>query len=271
VRAAITKLTPDTPTKDAARLWWALANDQSAGARACATAADTARVLWETLQDRPMAGMAAARTAGLLIRAGDEAGARRSAEAAWAILPTMKPNLIKAGTLGDLATYQCFAGLDAAAMDAARRAYAASLAICEKFNDQNGMLIVSGNLAELQAKHSDYGGAIASAKRNVSLSRAGRDWYNLTHSLLNLTSYALLAARAGALEVAAQLAGHTEHFWTAHQETMQPTEQRVWDALMALFEAAAVAGTLPAETRTALMAQGAALSIREALDLKFGL
>lgn len=41
--------------------------------------------------------------------------------------------------------------------------------------------------------------------------------------------------------------------------------------LMALFDAAAAAGTLPAETRTALMAQGAALSLREALDLKFGL
>jgi hypothetical protein len=151
-------------------------------------------------------------------------------------------------------------------------------------------------------------GAIASAKRNVSLSRTGRNWGILTYSLLNLTSYALLAgddaaaaqaareavplviemedhligacftgdlallaARAGALAVAAQLAGHTEHFYAAHQQTMEPIEQSVWDALMAQFDAAAVAGTLPAETRTAQMAQGATLSLRAALDLKFGL
>jgi predicted ATPase/class 3 adenylate cyclase len=308
VRTAITKLTPDTPTKDAARLWSALSGDQSAGARACATASETARALFEMLQDRPMAGLAAARTAFLLLRAGDEAQGRRFAEAARAILPIIKPNLIQAGMLGDLAAYQALAGSDATAMNAARRDYAASLEICEKFNDQSGVLIVSASLAELQAKLGDYGGAITSAKRNVSLSRAQRDWYGLTYSLLNLTSYALLAgddaaaaqaareavplvieledhhigacftgslallaARAGALAVAAQLAGHTENFWTAHQETMQPIEQRVWDALMALFEAAAAAGTLLAETRIALMAQGATLSLRAALELKFGL
>ncbi|WP_460252863.1 adenylate/guanylate cyclase domain-containing protein [Acidiphilium sp. MT5] len=308
VREAITKLTPDTPTKDAARLWRALSSDQSAGARACTTAAETARALYEMLQDRPMAGWAASRTAFLLLRAGDEAGARRSAEAARAILPTIKPNLIQAGMLGQLAAYQYLAGSDAAAMDAARRDFAASLAIHEKFNNQNGVLTVSGNLAELQATLGDYDGAIASVKRNSALSRARRDWYNLTGDLVNLTSYALLAGddaaavqaareavplviemedhaigacftgdlallatRAGALAVAAQLAGHTEHFWTVHQQIMDPTEQSVWDALMALFEAAAVAGTLPAETRAALMAQGATLSLRAALELKFGL
>jgi hypothetical protein len=308
VREAMTKLTPDTPTKDAAQLWMALSFDPSAGVRACATAAQTARALWETLQDRPMVGRAAALTARLLIRAGDEAGARRSAEAAWAILPTIKPNLVKAPILSNLASYQTLAGSDATAMEAARRDFAASLEIFEKFNNQIGMLMVSSNLVELQAKHGDYGGAIASVRRNATLGRVRRDWYNLSYDLVNLTSYALLAgddaaaaqaareavplviemedhhigacftgslallaARAGALAVAAQLAGHTEHFWTAHQQTMGATEQRVWDALMALFDVAAVAGTLPAETRTALMAQGAALSLREALELKFGL
>ncbi len=308
VREAMTKLTPDTLTKDAARLWLAVSFDQSAGARACATAAETARALYETLQDRPMAGAAAASTAFLLIRAGDEAGARRSAEAARAILPTIKPNLVQASILGELATYQSFAGSDATAMEAARRDYAASLTIHEKFNNQSGVLVISGNLADLQAKLGDYRGAIASAKRNAALTRARRDWYNLTYDLMNLTSYALLAgddaaavqaareavplviemedhhigacftgglallaARAGNLEVAAQLAGHTEHFWTANQTTMVSTEQLVWDALIALFDAAAAAGTLPTETRIALMVQGAALSLREALELKLGL
>ncbi|GAA5266490.1 hypothetical protein ACOSOMT5_P2917 [Acidiphilium sp. MT5] len=308
VRTAITKLTHDTPTKDAARLWLSLSFNPSAGARAQATTSETARALYEMLQDRPMAGLAASGISFYLLRAGDEARARRSAEAARAILPIIKPNLIQAGMLSNLATYQYLAGSDATVIEAARRDFAASLEIYEKFNDQNGVLNVSGNLAELQAKLGDYGGAITSAKRNVSLSRAQRDWYGLTYSLLNLTSYALLAgddaaaaqaareavplvieledhhigacftgslallaARAGALAVAAQLAGHTENFWTAHQETMQPIEQRVWDALMAQFDAAAVAGTLPAETRAALMAQGATLSLRAALELKFGL
>ncbi|WP_460254145.1 hypothetical protein, partial [Acidiphilium sp. MT5] len=136
----------------------------------------------------------------------------------------------------------------------------------------------------------------------------GRNWAILTHSLVNLASYALLAgddaaaaqaareamplvieledysigacftgdlallaARAGALAVAAQLAGHTENFYATHQQAMDPTEQSVWDALMVLFDAAAVAGTLPTETRAALMAQGATLSLRAALELKFGL
>jgi hypothetical protein len=223
-------------------------------------------------------------------------------------LPIIKPNLIKASMLERLAVYQYRAGSDAAAMDAARRDFAASLAIDEKFNNHPGVLVVSGNLAELQAKLGDYGGAITSAKRNVSLSRAQRDWYSLTYSLVNLTSYALLAgddaaaaqaarevmplviemedygigasftgdlallaARAGALEVAAQLAGHTEHFYAAHHETMETIEQSVWNALMAQFDAAAVAGTLPAETRAALMAQGATLSLRAALELELGL
>ncbi len=234
--------------------------------------------------------------------------ALRSAEAARAMLSAMKPNLIKASTLSDLATYQYIAGFDAAAMDAARRDFAASLEIFEKFNNHSGVLIVSGNVADLQAKLGDYPGAIASVRRNVTLGRARRDWYNLTYDVVNLTSYALLAgddaaasnavpeavllvieledhaigagltgslallaARAGALEVAAQLAGHTKQFYELNQQPMEPIEQRVWDALMALFDAAAVAGTLPAETRTALLAQGAALSLREALELKLGL
>jgi predicted ATPase len=303
-RIAIAKLTPDTPTKDAARLWLSLSFDPSAGARAQASAAETARALFETLQDRPMAGWAATSAAIFLVRAGDEAGARRSAEAARAMLPTTPPNLIKAGMLSDLATYQYLASSDATAIEAARRDFAASLEIYEKFNNHSGVLIVSGNVADLQAKLGDYGGAIASVRRNVALGRARRDWYNLTYDAVNLTSYALLAgddaaasnavqeaallvieledraisagltgslallaARAGALAVAAQLAGHTENFWTAHQQPMEPIEQRVWDALMAQFDAAAAAGTLPAETRTALMAQGAVLSLHEALEL----
>ncbi|GAA5265455.1 adenylate/guanylate cyclase domain-containing protein [Acidiphilium sp. MT5] len=305
-REAITKLTPDTPTKDAARLWLSLSFDPSAGARAQASAAETAWTLFDTLQDRPMVGWAAASNAIFLIRAGDEAGALRSAEAARAMLPAMKPNLIKASTLSDLATYQYIAGSDAAAMDAARRDFAASLEIFEKFNNHSGVLIVSGNVADLQAKLGDYPGAIASVRRNVTLGRARRDWYNLTYDVVNLTSYALLAgddaaasnavpeavllvieledhaigagltgslallaARAGALEAASRLAGYTKQFYELNQQPMEPIEQRVWDALMAQFEAAA--DKLPAEARLALMAQGAALSLREALDLKFGL
>jgi hypothetical protein len=48
---------------------------------------------------------------------------------------------------------------------------------------------------------------------------------------------------------------------------MQPIEQRVWDALMALFTEAETTGKLPPETTDHHLAAGAALSLQDALKL----
>jgi predicted ATPase len=303
-RAAMAKLAPDTPGEDAAWLWFSLSGDRSAGARANAAAAERALALFKTLQDRQRAGRAAAMAALHLVRAGDTAGAKDFAEVARAILRTSPPNLNKAIMLSDLAAAQSFAARDATDFAAARRDYAAALEIFETFNDRAGMLTVSGNLAEIQAKLGDYAGAIENARRNVAGGRARRDWFNLAYDLVNLTSYyllvgddaaaaqaareavpivaelddrqagttltgglALLAARAGALETAAKLAGHTNQCYLSSQEPMQPIEQRVWDALMALFTEAETTGKLPPETTDHHLAAGAALSLQDALKL----
>jgi hypothetical protein len=82
---------------------------------------------------------------------------------------------------------------------------------------------------------------------------------------------ALLAARAGAWDMAVKRAGHTDQFYLSTQQTMEVVQQRVWDALMALFNAAEATGALTAQTRTPLMEQGAALSLQEALRLPMAL
>jgi hypothetical protein len=260
--------------------------------------------LFETLQDRQRAGRAAAATAFHLVRAGDPAEAEGFAEAARAILRTSPPNLNKASTLSDLAAVRVIAARDATDFAAARRDYAAALEIHETFNDRAGMLIVSGNLAEIQAMLGDYAGAIENARRNVAEGRARRNLRSLANHLVNLTSYcllvgddaaaaqaareavplvaelddpqngadftgglALLAARAGAMDTAAKLAGHTNQYYLSAQTPMQAVEQRVWDALMALFTEAETTGKLPPETTDQHLAAGATLSLQDALKL----
>jgi hypothetical protein len=304
VREAVAKLAPDAPGEDAAWLWFSLSLDRSAGVRANVAAAERALALFETLQDRQGAGRAAAVAAFRLEHAGDTAGAKDFAEAARAILQTSPPNLHKAITLDNLASARAIAARDATDSAAARRDYAAALEILETFNDRAGMLSVSGNLAEIQARLGDYAGAIENARRNVAEGRTRRDWRNLTYDLVNLTSYcllvgddaaaaqaareavplvaelddqqagaaftgglALLAARAGALETAAKLAGHTNQYYLSAQELMLTIEQRVWDALMALFTEAETTGKLPPETTDHHLAAGATLSLQDALKL----
>ncbi len=304
IRAAVKKLAPGTAGEDAAWLWLHLADDQSAGARAGLAAAETARALFEALQDRQGAGLAASLAAFYLARAGDAAAARRSADAARAVLRTSPPNLNRATTLCQLAFHQAIAARDVTEFANARRDYAAALEIYEKFNNRAAMLMVSDNLANIQAVLGDYAGAIERAVRNVAQSRNRRDWLRLASCHSNLTSYylltgddaaagqaawealplvaeledkylgacftgrvALLAARAGALETAAKFAGHTSHFYISNQETMETIEQRVWDALMALFTAAETAGKLTPASRAQWQEAGGTLSLQAALKL----
>jgi len=304
VREAVAKLAPDAPGEDAAWLWLSLTLDRSAGVPANVAAAERALALFETLQDRQGAGRAAAAAAFNLVCAGDTAGAEGFTDAARAILRRSPPNLNTAATLSSLAMARTIAARDATDFAAARRDFAAALEIFETFNDRVGMLFVSGNLADIQARLCDYAGAIENARRNVAEGRARRDWPHLTYHLVNLTSYcllvgddaaaaqaareavpivaelddqqagacftgglALLAARAGALETAAKLAGHTNQYYLSVQETMQPVEQRVWDALMALFTEAETTGKLPPETTDHHLAAGATLSLQDALKL----
>jgi predicted ATPase/class 3 adenylate cyclase len=303
-REAMAKFAPDTPGEDAAWLWFLLSHDRSAGVRANAAAAERALALFETLQDRQGAGRAAAMAAFNLVRAGDTARAEGFAEAARAILRTSPPNLNMAIMLSELASARAIAARDATDFAAARRDYAAALEIYETFNDRVVMLTVSGNLADIQARLGDYAGAIENARRNVAEGRARRNWRNLTWDLVNLTSYcllvgddaaaaqaareavplvaelddpqngadftgglALLAARAGAMDTAAKLAGHTNQYYLSAQTPMQAVEQRVWDALMALFTEAETTGKLPPETTDQHLAAGATLSLQDALKL----
>jgi hypothetical protein len=250
-----------------------------------------------------MAGRAAAMAALSLTRAGDAAAAALHADVARAILLTSPPNLTKADILNILGSHQAIAARDAAGLAGAQRDFTAALEIYGKLNHRTQLLSVSGNLAEIQAQLGDYAGAIESAKRNLAQG-LGRE--NMTFTLVNLTSYylvagddaaarqvarealplvadepqygtiftgslALLAARAGALEAAAKLGGYSDHSYVSLQVTREIVEQRVRDALMAVFAEAQAAGTLPAEARDRLMAEGAALPLEAVLklDLKF--
>jgi predicted ATPase/class 3 adenylate cyclase len=301
--AAVPKLTQDMPGEDAAWLWVSHGQDRSVDSRANAAAAKTAQALFEALGNRPMAGRAAAMAALSLTRAGDAAAAALHADVARAILQTSPPNLTKADILNILGSHQAIAARDAADLAGAQRDFTAALEIYGKLNHRTQLLSVSGNLAEIQAQLGDYAGAIESAKRNLAQG-LGRE--NMTFTLVNLTSYylvagddaaarqvarealplvadepqygtiftgslALLAARAGALEAAAKLGGYSDHSYVSLQVTREIVEQRVRDALMAVFAEAQAAGTLPAEARDRLMAEGAALPLEAVLklDLKF--
>jgi predicted ATPase/class 3 adenylate cyclase len=299
-RAALQKLTQDTPGEDAAWLWLSRAQDRTVDSRANAAAAETAQALFDALGNRPMAGRAASIAAFSLTRAGDAAGARRCADAARAILRSSPPNLTKADILNILGSHQVIAARDAADLAGAQRDFTAALQIYGKLNHRTQLLSVSGNLAEIQAQLGDYAGAIESARRNLAQG-PGRDI--TTFTLVNLTSYcllagddaaarratrealplvadnplygalftgslALVAARAGGLEAAAKLAGYTDHAYVSLNEMREAVEQRVWDALLVVFAEAEAAGILPGATRTRLMGEGATLSLEAALNLE---
>jgi predicted ATPase/class 3 adenylate cyclase len=304
VRSAMKLLAPHTPREDAAMLWKGLSSDSSATARASAAPAATAQALFHDLGDRQMEALAASIAAYYLARSGDTAGAEPAANAARVILRKIKPNLISARVLYILAAHSSMAAREAADFAAVRRDYDAALQIYEKLNNQTGILEVSANLADQQASVGDYAGAIESTKRNAAENRARRAWRSLHSDLVNQTTYcllmgdnaaaaraawealphglepfdqgtsaaftgslALLAARTGALETAAKLAGHTSSIDVAHQANFQTVEQLVWDALMALFAQAENSAKLSAADRARLMDEGAALSLEAALKL----
>ncbi|HQT75262.1 MAG TPA: hypothetical protein PLX84_15150, partial [Acidiphilium sp.] len=304
VRAAANKLTPETPGEDAAWIWLALAADSFTSAQVRAEAAERARGLFEVLGDRQMVGVALTRAAFTLALAGDAGGMQHYADAARAILPTIPANLNKATILSNLGGANLIAGGDAADLAAIEGDWAAALEIFERLNDQGGMLLTSGNLAEIQAIRGDYQSAIALATRNAVQNRSRRDWYNLSNDLKNLTSYcllaadngaasgatrealpliadlddqqtwaafagnlALLAARAGALEMAASLKGYEEHYYISNEQTREAIERRVHQALMGLFAAAEADGTLSGAKRVQLMQAGAEMTVEAVQQL----
>ncbi|OZB37890.1 MAG: hypothetical protein B7X48_15070, partial [Acidiphilium sp. 34-60-192] len=297
VSAAANKLTPETPAEDAAWLWYALAADTSTSARVRADAAERARGLFEALGDRQMVGVALALAAYTLALAGDAVGMKRHADAARAMVPTIPANQNKATILFNLGAAMMIAGGDVADLAAVEYDLAAALEIFERFNNHRGMLEVSINLAEIQAVRGDYHAAIELATRNAVEYRSRRAWYGLVHSLTNLASYcllaednaaaaravrealpliadldeqqlgaifagslALLAARAGALEMAASLKGYEEHYYISNGQAREPIERRVHEALMGLFAAAEADGTLSGAKRVQLMQAGAEMT-----------
>jgi predicted ATPase/class 3 adenylate cyclase len=304
-RAAIKKLAPDTPLEDAARLWANLTSDHTATPRAVAASAETAQALFHALGDVPMEGLTAAIAAYYLTLAGDEAGAQVRADVAYANLNKFGPNLTSARILYILAACPSVAARRKQAFPDADDDNIAALKIYRKFNNQTGILEVSANLADKQARSGDYAGAIESTMRSAVQNCARRDWLSLHCDLVNQTTFcllagddaaaaraarealpyslepfdqawtsaftgslALLAARAGALETAAKLAGYTSHVINAVDlDLSQKVEQRVWDALMALFTQAESLATLPAAVRARLMEEGAALSLEAVLNL----
>jgi predicted ATPase/class 3 adenylate cyclase len=297
VRMAVNLLAPDTPREDAAWLWLSLSSDSAATARAAATAAETAQGLFHALGDREREGLAAAIAAYYLPIAGDTAAARQPADTARAILDDIPPNLTSARIRYILAA--CPAGFGSNHDN-----NAVALEIYKKFNNQTGIFEVSANLADQLARVGDYAGAIEGTMRGAAHHRARRDWRSLNCDLVNQTTYclllgddaaaaraalealpwalepfdqswsaaftcglALLAARAGALETAARLAGYSGHLSASNEIRGDTVEQLVWDALMTLFAQAGSAARLPAAASTRLMEEGAALSLEAALAL----
>jgi tetratricopeptide (TPR) repeat protein len=303
VSAGSKKVTPETRAEDTAGLWLALAFDTSTSARVRADAAERARVLFEALGDRQMVGWALAWAAGSLALAGDAVGVQHYVDAARAILPTIPDNLNKAWILSNLGAAMAVDGRDAADLAAVEGDWAAALEIFERINDQGGMILISNNLAEIQAVRGDYQAAIELAMRNAVENRFRRNWFNLFISLINLTCYcllaenngaatraarealpliadleeqqlgaifagtlALLAARAGSQEMAASLSGYENHFYASNAQARETIEQRVHEALMALFAAAEADGTLSEAARVQLMEAGAVMTVEAMLE-----
>ncbi len=305
VRKAMKMLAPETPSEDVAMLWLGLSSESSAAARVSARSAETAQGLFHRLGDVQMEGLTASIAAYYLSVSGEIAGAEIAADAARALLRDIPENLISARMLYILAAQRSVTAREATEFDEIRRDYDAALRIYETFNNQTGMLEVSGNLADQQASCGDYAGAIESTKRNAAQGRARRDWRYLHFNLSNQMSYcllagddaaaaraarealpyalepfdqltgaafigglALLAARAGALEIAATLAGYARHIdELSYQDGFPTVERLMWDALMALFMAAETTARLPGAARAKLMADGAALSLEAVLQL----
>jgi predicted ATPase/class 3 adenylate cyclase len=302
-RTAIKKLTPEMSREDAAWLWMNLASDHSATARETAASAGTAQALFDALGDKPMEGLTASIAAYYWSTAGDASAAEIPAGIARGILQIVPQNLISARMHYILAAQLWTTARDMPGSAASYRDNDIALEIYKRFRNQTGIIEVSSNLANEQARRGDYAGAIESTRCNAVQNRARRDWRGLNCDLVNQTTFcllagddaaaaraarealpsslepfdqawtaaftgslALLAARSGALETAARLAGYSNHV-SASLDLSETVEQLVWDALTALLVQAERSGEMQGAIRARLMKEGAALSLEAALKL----
>jgi tetratricopeptide (TPR) repeat protein len=248
-----------------------------------------------------MAGLAATRASILLIKAGDDAGARRFVDIGIATLTDVPASRLRSGIMTNIFTALAMLGGDEN-LQAARAYYALALPLAQRFKDHSQIAMIGANIAELDAVMGDYAAAIARCETLAAISRARRDWPRLSFVLSNRMNYhllagdlegacalgheaiaqlrdvadphwstdhgaifALIAARLGETGTAAKLAGFSAHYFASRQKARPAIERRVWAALTA-----ALAQMRDAD-RQRLMDEGAALSFAEGLDIAAGL
>ncbi len=304
---ALAGLDPSTPTQDRGWILLSASYDLSAGPEECAALAAQALASFRALADPALIGLSAARAAVLLAMNIGHDKARAYLEEAVAALPLVPPNRYRSAILLNVAT--SFATMSGGAnLQAALDYFAQALPIARAFNDRAQIALIGANLAELEAKLGNYDSAIERARALAQHSRARGDWRRLSHDLLNLMNYnlladrvpdakdaareviqllieigdehwgadyggrfAMLAARSGKWQRAAKLAGFSERYFASQKKVRAIVDGHLWDQLAAAFDGAAASGALRNADRLDLMAQGARLSLREALDIGQGL
>ena len=303
VGLAVAALNPAMPAQDQGWVLLSASYDLSAGPDQCSLLAAQALAIFRRLENPALIGLAAARASVLLVMNDGYQQPVSCLEEALAVLPLVPANRYRSAILLNLATSFAMMSGDEN-LQVALDHYAQALPIAHAFNDRAQIALIGANLAELEAKLGNYDAAIERARGLARHSRARRDWRRLSHDLLNLMNYnllanrvqdartaaaeaiqllidfedehwgadyggrfAMLAALSGNWRLAAKLAGFSNHYFLSKTKPRAIVDRRLWDKLGTAFRDAAASGVLHDFDRLDLMKEGSKLSLREALKI----
>jgi len=301
IRLALMSLDAVTSVQDQGWILLSASYDLSEGPEGCGGLAAAALERFRQYADPALMGLAAARAAVLMVMHAEAEMPNQSSDEALAVLPLVQVNRYRSAILLNVAT--AFAASNGSGnLQLASTYFEQALPIAHAFNDRAQIALIGANSAELEAKRGNYVAAMRRARLLAEQSRSRRDWHRLSHDLLNLMQYnlladrvqdaedaaaeaiqylidfedehwgadyggrfAMLAALSGNWQHAAKLAGFSAYYCTSQNKIRQVVDQRLWDKLARTFNEAEAAGVLRHSERLDLMKQGAALSLREAL------
>jgi tetratricopeptide (TPR) repeat protein len=301
INLASSSLNAAVPGQDEGWILLSAAYDLSAGHERCVELAVASMACFLTLGDPTLIAFSAAKAA---VHTAFHAGATLPnpyRDEALAMLPLVPANRYRSATLLNTAVSLAVTSGDGNP-EAAQTYFEQALPIAHEFNDRAQISLIGANLAELEATRGNYDAAIKRAETLAQQSRSRRDLHRLSHELLNLIAYSLLAnrvreardaaaeavqllidfedahwgadyggrfsmlaARLGHWRHAAKLAGFSNEYHESQNKVRQNVDQRLWEKLLVSLNEAEVAGALQHSERLELMRQGATLSLREAL------
>jgi predicted ATPase/DNA-binding winged helix-turn-helix (wHTH) protein len=301
INLASSSLNAAVPGQDEGWILLSAAYDLSAGHERCVELAVASMACFLTLGDPTLIAFSAAKAA---VHTAFHAGATLPnpyRDEALAMLPLVPANRYRSATLLNTAVSLAVTSGDGNP-EAAQTYFEQAPPIAHEFNDRAQISLIGANLAELEATRGNYDAAIKRAETLAQQSRSRRDLHRLSHELLNLIAYSLLAnrvreardaaaeavqllidfedahwgadyggrfsmlaARLGHWRHAAKLAGFSNEYHESQNKVRQNVDQRLWEKLLVSLNEAEVAGALQHSERLELMRQGATLSLREAL------